>query len=249
MNERIELEDWLLPVVHENRPLRLDFQPMTDEEETVWYSAQADRSPEPQTAYGFFGRDLDVLRIEKALLTRGNILLVQGMGGSGKTTLLRHLMHWAEVTGLVARSVYFGWDSEAWTRARIMRETIRSLYPEKLDLFDRLPDDEARQAMLSERLRADRHLLVLDNLESITGERLAIQHSLDEAERAALQRFLQALAGGRSSRAARLASARGLAGARHVRGQCPSPGWARCRGRLRSRRRRAGPRRGQGAAR
>ena len=198
MNERIELEDWLLPVVHENRPLRLAFQPMTDEEETRWYTVQAVRSPEPQTAHGFFGRDLDVLRIEKALLTRRNILLVKGMGGSGKTTLLKHLMHWGEITGLVARSVYFGWDSEAWTRARIMRETIRSLYPDRLDLFDRLPNDEARQAMLAQQLRADRHLLVLDNLESVTGERLAIQNSLTEPERAALQRFLAALAGGRS---------------------------------------------------
>ena len=198
MNERVELEDWLLPVVHENRPLAFTFQDMSPEEETRWWAAQAVRTPEPPTAYGFFGRDLDVLRIEKALLTRRNILLVQGMGGSGKTTLLRHLMHWGEITGLVERSIYFGWDTEAWTRARIMRETIRSLYPEKLDRFDQLPNDEARQAMLAERLRADRHLLVLDNLESITGERLAIQHSLDEPERAALQRFLQALAGGRT---------------------------------------------------
>jgi DNA repair exonuclease SbcCD ATPase subunit len=33
------------------------------------------------------GRDLDILQIEKRLLTKRNILLIRGMGGAGKTTL------------------------------------------------------------------------------------------------------------------------------------------------------------------
>jgi hypothetical protein len=31
------------------------------------------------------GRDLDILQIEKRLLTRRTLLLIQGMGGAGKT--------------------------------------------------------------------------------------------------------------------------------------------------------------------
>ena len=41
--------------------------------------------------------------------------------------------------------------------------------------------------MLAQRLRAERHLLVLDNLESITGSHLAIQNTLPEEERDALR--------------------------------------------------------------
>ena len=37
---------------------------------------------------------------------------------------------------------------------------------------------------LAQRLRTERHLLVLDNLESITGEFLAIPHTLPAAEQA-----------------------------------------------------------------
>ncbi len=46
------------------------------------------RFPEP--TYGFVGRDLEILKIEKSLL-RHSVLLVQGMGGTGKTTLLNYL--------------------------------------------------------------------------------------------------------------------------------------------------------------
>jgi hypothetical protein len=51
------------------------------------------------------------------------------MGGSGKTTLLRHLAHWAELTGLVTRSFYYGWDARAWTRAQILRDLAPHVLP------------------------------------------------------------------------------------------------------------------------
>jgi tetratricopeptide (TPR) repeat protein len=54
----------------------------------------------------------------------------------------------------------------------------------------------AQQAMLSQDLRSKTHLLILDNLESITGAHLAIQHTLPPAEQAALRSFLTDLAKG-----------------------------------------------------
>ena len=52
--------------------------------------------------------------------------------------------------------------------------------------------------MLTRRLRAQQHLVILDNLESITGEHLAIQHTLPQEEQDALRRLLVDLAGGRT---------------------------------------------------
>src|SRR5256714_13299757 len=52
--------------------------------------------------------------------------------------------------------------------------------------------------MLAERLRAEPHLLILDNLESITGAHLAIQHTLPGPEQDALRSFLSDLAGGKT---------------------------------------------------
>ena len=127
---------------------QLAFREFTPEEAARWYAEAADRFPEPETEYGFFGRDLDVLRIEKALLTRRNILLVQGMGGSGKSTLLRHLAHWQELTGLVEKAFYFGWDERAWTRAQILRALApRVLAPDVARAFDAMAEPAQERAI------------------------------------------------------------------------------------------------------
>jgi tetratricopeptide (TPR) repeat protein len=197
-NETIELEDWLLPVVYQNREPRLAFREFTSEEVTRWYAAAAERSPEPVTEYGFFGRDLDVLRIETALLMRRNLLLVQGMGGSGKSTLFRHLAHWWELTGFTERTFYFGWDEQAWTRAQIMRKLAsKVLAADIVRAFDTMAEAAQQQAVAAA-LRSKRHLLILDNLESVTAAPLAIPHSLNTTQRDELRSFLAALSGGQT---------------------------------------------------
>jgi len=197
-NETIELEDWLLPVAYQNREPRLAFRDFTAGEAARWYSQEAERAPEPVTEYGFFGRDLDALRIETALLMRRNLLLVEGMGGSGKTTLLKHLAHWWELTGLTEQSFYFGWDERAWTRAQIMRALASKVLPaDTVKAFDTM-NEAAQQQAVAAALRGKRRLLILDNLESVTAAPLAIPHSLDESEREQLRSFLAALAGGQT---------------------------------------------------
>ena len=100
-NQQIDLEDWLLPVVYENRPQALRPREFTAEESAAYYAAVETRYPEPQTTYRFVGRDLDILELERRLLNRRTILLLRGMGGAGKTTLLRHLGWWWQRTGFV----------------------------------------------------------------------------------------------------------------------------------------------------
>jgi len=76
------------------------------------------------------GCDLDVLQIEKRLLTRRKLLLLHGMGGAGKTTLLHHLAGWWQSTGFVERVCYFGYDERAWNRQQIMAAVARELLSE-----------------------------------------------------------------------------------------------------------------------
>ena len=236
-NQQIDLEDWLLPVVYENRPQTLRPRDFTPEESAAYYAAVETSYPEPQTTYRFVGRDLDILELERRLLNRRNILLLRGMGGAGKTTLLRHLAWWWQRTGFVDQVFYYGYDQRAWTRQQIMDDLGRKLLGEidYLRYFQPL-QPEAQQALLAEKLRATRHLLILDNLESITGAELAIQHTLPPAEQQALHRFVQSLAGGQtlvllgSPRRRRVAPAAHLR-RQHLRPARPGPG-----GRLRARR-------------
>ena len=140
-----------------------------------------------------------MLRIEKRLLTAGNILLVHGMGGAGKSTLLHHLGGWWQKTGFVEQVFYFGYDEKAWTRQQILHAIAEKLYdPGRFHgSFLALPE-ELQQADLAQTLKAKRHLLILDNLESITGAALAIKNTLPEAEQAKLKSLLAALKGGRT---------------------------------------------------
>src|SRR6266566_1901526 len=197
-DQKIDLEDWLLPVVYQNQPVTLQPRDFTPEERTDWFEHKAEEKrytpPDPQ--YGFVGRDIDILQIEKRLLTKRNILLVRGMGGACKTTLLLHLAAWWHTTGFVQRVFYFGYDEKAWTLQQIMTSIAQNLYgPKYYTDFQPLPL-ASQQAMLSQDLRGNNHLLILDNLESITGAHLAIQHTLPPEGQAALRSFLSDLAKG-----------------------------------------------------
>jgi len=197
----IDLEDWLLPVVYQNRPVQLTLRELTQAENTAYYEhkAELERTAPPEPAFGFIGRDLDILQIEKRLLTKRNILLVRGMGGAGKTTLLRHLSAWWRTTGLIERVFYFGYDDRPWNRQQIMVEIAQQLLGPVAYVRDFQPLSlDAQQSKLASILRAHRHLLILDNLESITGTNLAILHTLDKTEQEALRKFVASLVGGRT---------------------------------------------------
>jgi hypothetical protein len=207
-NQTIELEDWLLPVVYQNQPQQLTTRPFTDSEQKSYYERQATRYREPHITYGFVGRDLDILHIEQRLLRHQegrdqNLLLVRGMGGAGKSTLLHHLAAWWQTTGLVDQVAYFGYDERAWSLQQILDALARQLLGEIDYLRQFQPLSlAAQQSFLATRLRATlpgqaRHLLILDNLESITGSNLAILHTLPPAEQRALHGFLRELAGGK----------------------------------------------------
>ena len=78
------------------------------------------------------GRDVDILQIEKRVLSTSegkqrNLLLVRGMGGAGKTTLLHHLGQWWQTTGLVEEVFYFGYDEKAYTCNQIVDQIARQL--------------------------------------------------------------------------------------------------------------------------
>ena len=197
-DETIDLEDWLLPVVYENRPVELRVRDFTPEEQKAYYERQAARYAPRQPDYGFFGRDLDILQLEKRLLAKRNIVLVSGMGGAGKTTLLQHVAAWWQQTGLVEDVFYFGYDERAWTREQIVLDLAHKLLtPYEYPAFQALPLP-AQQVQIAERLRATRHLLILDNLESITGAPMAILNTLPEPERESLRGFLVELVDGRT---------------------------------------------------
>lgn len=203
-NMTIDLEDWLLPVLCMNEAVRLKPLSFTPEESRQYNEKQAARYREPVTTYGFVGRDLDVQYIERCMLIprsgqARNILLVRGMGGVGKTTLLRHLGAWWQTTHLIEQVFVFNYNERAWKRQQIVKYIAEQLVGKKRyqDEYHSL-SQEAQQARLTRELRSTRHLLILDNLESITSTHLAIRNSLSDKEQRNLQSLLTDLAGGQT---------------------------------------------------
>ena len=181
----VDLEDWILPVYYESAPVALSVR-ATYAEETALLLRQGQIAAPPPV---FWGRDLDILEIERRLARHGNILLIEGMGGAGKSTLLQHLAWWWQSTGWAERVFTFAFDQKPWTRQQIVHKIAEEL---------ELPIDSVIEQRVVKRLRAEPHLLVLDNFESVTGEELAIGQALPEAERVALRELIVSLRGGKT---------------------------------------------------
>ncbi len=194
-NTEIELEDWILPVAYCNGKVDFNLRRFTPEEEEEYYLSLDSKYEFRKPTYGFVGRDLDILFIEKALI-KHNILLLQGMGGTGKTTLLNYLREWWQVTHFADNIFYFGYDEKAWNLQQIVYEIGKQVY----DRFEfsnfQAMNLTVQWRKLSDKLRSESYILILDNLESVTGQPLAIQNTLEEVEREKIQEFLASLVEG-----------------------------------------------------
>jgi len=196
-NQTIDLEDWLLPVVYCNQSVNLNLREFTPEEEEKFFESLGSQYRFTQPEYGFVGRDLEILKIEKALL-RHNILLLQGMGGTGKTTLLNYLREWWQTTHFAEDVFYFGYDQKAWTLAQILFEIGKRVYDRfELSRFQAM-NQAAQVQKLVAKLKTEPYILILDNLESVTGQRLAIQNTLSKKKQTELCDFLGQLVGGKT---------------------------------------------------
>ena len=196
-NETIRLEDWLLPVVYSNRTVNFNLREFSPEEEEAYFEALAGEFRFKQPEYKFVGRDLDILRVERGLL-RQNILLLQGMGGTGKTTLLSYLREWWQKTRFAEKIFYFGYDERAWTLEQILFDLGGKIYDRfEMARFQAMTPGAQMQKMVT-LLRFANHVLILDNLESVTGEPLAIPNTLEPGEREKIRDFLSRLLGGKT---------------------------------------------------
>jgi tetratricopeptide (TPR) repeat protein len=188
-NKLIKLEDWLLPVVYYNQSVNFNLRQFTPEEEEKYFETVGSEYRFPLPTYGFVGRDLEILKIEKALL-KHNVLLLKGMGGTGKTTLLNYLREWWQKTNFVKNTFYFGYDEKAWTLEQILFFIGQQIY-KKFDFANfQAMSQRAQIEKLVAKLRAEKYAVILDNLESVTGQQLAIQNTLPETERHQIRDFI-----------------------------------------------------------
>ncbi len=93
----------------------------------------------------------------------------------------------------------FSFEDRAWTADQMAREIALRLWPDQLEFasWESL-SDSARRERVARSLRTERHLLVIDNAESITAAPAAIPHGLPAAEQATMRSWVARLQAGQT---------------------------------------------------
>ena len=139
------LRDWIVPVLYQQE----SYAPFIPEDSTddildlddvlveTRYIASLHGFPD-EGAYGFIGRDYDILRLERAF-RQNNIVLMKGMGGVGKTELSCGFARWLEETQGRAGKMFFVSFEHGATLINVINSVGREVFKDKLDKFNSLP--------------------------------------------------------------------------------------------------------------
>lgn len=166
----IELEDWVLPVVYQRKAIQFNIRDFEPQEEEEWYIKKS-RTPQfiaPQ--YGFFGRDLDILKIEKSL-TQHNHLLLKGMVGVGKSTLLKYLSVWWIKTNFrgINNVIYIDWrltqdKGTSYIFETFMQQIAKGVWAEKEYKAWINSSTIIQKEQLKETLNTNSYCIIVDNI-------------------------------------------------------------------------------------
>lgn len=132
LGQTIELEDWLLPIAYQNRPVDFNLTKFKAHEEEKFLYRQHSRHKQPKFPYGFQGRELDILKIEKLLIDPFNYksrkhLLLRGMVGVGKSSLLKYLAWWWEETQWVEGVIFLEIGKRNWDWESMLEQMVEQI--------------------------------------------------------------------------------------------------------------------------
>ena len=192
----IELEDWVLPVIYQRQPVDFKIRTLKREEEEQWLLQKSRMPAFPQFKYEFYGRDLDILKIEKLLLSN-NHLLLRGMIGVGKSALLKYLTAWWRITNFreIKNAIYIDFAEKKYSYPQFINTLAKPVF---LGFKSKNIKEDGLAywaAKLLERLNQQPNAIILDNifefdnssiiefLSRLTGHSFAVYGSVNGEEK------------------------------------------------------------------
>ncbi|MBH8563823.1 tetratricopeptide repeat protein [Nostoc sp. CENA67] len=195
----LPLQDWLVPILYQQEPYT-PFVPKKTAPSFADLMAQADNTPQSskavdlpdESAYGFIGRDYEILRLERAF-RQNHVVLVQGMGGVGKTELVAGFARWLDDTQ-GREHIFFTSFEQGAGLSQVINQIGRALGGERFSQM--MP--EQQEGVVRQYLQTHRCLLIWDNFEPVNGFPTGNEPLVSGEERNKLKRFLKELRGGKS---------------------------------------------------
>ncbi|MEH2371174.1 tetratricopeptide repeat protein [Nostoc sp.] len=196
----LPLQDWLVPVLYQQEPYT-PFVPKKTAPSFADLMAQTDNTPEStkavglpdESAYGFIGRDYEILRLERAF-RQNHLVLVQGMGGVGKTELAAGFARWLNDTQGRTGGMFFTSFEQGAGLSQVINQIGRALGGERFSQM--MPDKQ--EDVVRQYLQTNPCLLIWDNFEPVNGFPMGNEPLLSGEERNKLKRFVKELRGGNS---------------------------------------------------
>ncbi len=188
------LQDWVVPVVYENRPTALLFSPPVSGKATralVPLSGLLDAKLPPVPSAGFIGRDETFLSIDRAF-DSSRCVLLHAYAGSGKTSTVAEFARWYSLTYGTKIVIYTSFE-----RYKPLAQVIDETEPLLSDLLSQQGkqwlalNDEQRCDEVLQLLRQIPVLWIWDNVETIAGFPEGFPSAWTSTEQQELKAFLQ----------------------------------------------------------
>ncbi len=193
----LALQDWLVPVLYQQEP----YTPFVPKPQTSIFGnnnvetlhVTSLHGLPDESAFGFIGRDYEILRLERAF-RHNHVVLVQGMGGVGKTELTGGFARWLDDTQGRTGGIFFTSFEQGATLIQVINQIGRALGGER---FSQMMSEQ-QEALVRQYLQTNPCLLIWDNFEPVNGFPTGNEPLVSEEERDKLKRFLKQLRGGKS---------------------------------------------------
>ena len=196
----LPLADWMVPILFQQEsyapfaPPTGDGEVLEDLEEFLEEPRVSGLVDFPEVgAYGFVGRDYDILRLERGF-RQNTSLLLQGRGGTGKTELACGFARWLEETGGRGGRMFLTSFEQGAGLSRAIDQVGRAVWGEKFSEYG----FEKQGAAVLKYLKTRPCLLIWDNFEPVAGFPAGNEPLVSEEGRGELKDFLKGLCGGES---------------------------------------------------